>query len=114
MRTNYSRAERKHQIEMVLLMAELNEKKFSLTHYEIAKRLQIRPSTHLMKILGEMVSSGALIVEIADHRKNHWKRLYRLHGTNTIRLDGTMFRSIKFTNHRGEKSEIVFAQERLF
>jgi hypothetical protein len=74
----YSRVERKVQIVAVLANMVQHGKSPVATMYQIAKKLDIRPSTHLLGILAEMVATGDLAVEWAYHRPNRTKRLYAL------------------------------------
>lgn len=74
----YSRAERKVQIVATLAIMVQHGKSPTATMYQIAKRLDIRPSTHLLKILAEMVAAGDLAVAQAYHRPNRNKGLYTL------------------------------------
>jgi hypothetical protein len=92
----YSRAERKVQIVASLAINVQHGKSPVLTMYGIAKRLDIRPSTHLLKILAEMVNSGDLTVLYVEHRPNSIKGLYRLpEGSYT--LPKTQRREIKLS-----------------
>lgn len=82
---SYSRAERKVQIIASLAIMVQHGKPPVATMYQLAKKLDIRPSGHLLKILAEMVATGDLTVEMKDHRKNSIKGVYRLpEGSYTV------------------------------
>jgi len=74
----YSRAERKNQIILTLAIRAEHGGKPQATMYQIAKSLDMRPSTHLQKILMEMLTEHLLTVETAPHRPNKDKRLWKL------------------------------------
>lgn len=48
----------------------------SFTMYEIADLLHMQPSTHLTKILMEMVDDSDLAFHVVAHRPNSTKRLF--------------------------------------
>lgn len=50
----------------------------NLTMYDVAKYIGMKPSTHLMKMLMEMVENGTLGFTVAPHRSNRDKRLFYL------------------------------------
>lgn len=50
----------------------------SFTMYEIADLLHMQPSTHLTKILMEMVAEGDLNFRVTSHRPNSNKRIFYL------------------------------------
>jgi len=81
----YSRAERKVQIIASLAIMVQNGKTPVATMYQVAKKLDIRPSTHLLGILSEMVASGDLTVMYVEHRPNSLKGIYGLpEGSYTV------------------------------
>lgn len=49
-----------------------------LTMYDVAKFIGMSPSTHLTKILMEMVEAGTLGYTTEYHRSNRDKRMYHL------------------------------------
>ena len=81
----YSRAERKVQIVASLAIMVQHGKSPSATMYQIAKKIDVRPSGHLLKILAEMVASCDLSVAYKDHRPNSIKGIYELpEGSYTV------------------------------
>lgn len=74
----YSRAERKVQIVAAMAIMVQHGKSPDATMYQIAKKLDVRPSTHLLGILAEMVASGDLSVRYVQHRPNRTKGIYSL------------------------------------
>jgi len=75
---SYSREERKVQIIAALAIMVQHGKKPELTMYGIAKKLDMRPSTHLLRILREMVTDGLLNYHTEFHRPNMQKGVWEL------------------------------------
>jgi hypothetical protein len=92
----YSRAERKVQIVATLAIQLQHRKKPEMTMYEIAKSLDIRPSTHLIKILKEMVVSGELQVDTKQHRPQVMKWVFKL-PEGTYSMPRTQTREIRLS-----------------
>lgn len=76
------------------------------TMYSIAKLLDMSRSTHLFKILGEMVESEILICTVTEHRPGVWKRVYKLNPAHSAVPKKTI--SLKING----KVEVI--QEKLF
>lgn len=72
-RRAYSRAERKEQIYMTLMVRVQRGQLPKMTMYAIAKALDMSPSSHLSKILLEMARDGLLQCEWINHRPNMQK-----------------------------------------
>lgn len=74
----YSRAARKAQIIATLAIRIQSGKTPEATMYTIARALDMRPSTHLMKILYEMLEDCEVECKISPHRKLFNKRVWSL------------------------------------
>lgn len=77
---NYDRGERKNQIVITLKLRIDKGITDGLTMWQLAKSLDITPSTHLQRILLEMVKENLLEYEVKPHRGETEKRVYRLFG----------------------------------
>lgn len=95
MRTNYSRAERKNQIQTVMQIAFDRHGITQFTVADIAKRLDIKPTQYLRNIMQEMVEEHLLFSEEKPHRPNVTKRLYRLPVYNQSYDSGKTIRTAK-------------------
>lgn len=84
------RAERKTSIVAAFLLHREKWGSTFMTQYDVAKKLGLTPSKHLMGILMEMVESGDLKVHEVEHRRGVNKRLFSLSrkyaGMNAIDL----------------------------
>ena len=74
----YSRVERKAQIKATLAIRLQHERMPQATMYQLAKSLEMSPSTHLTGILNEMVKAGELQKWSANHRPGVTKYIYGL------------------------------------
>ena len=64
----YNRDERKVQVLAALAIKAQHGQPPKMTMYQIAKTLDMSPSTHLLNILKEMQSAGLLTCERQEHR----------------------------------------------
>lgn len=64
----FTRDERKVQIMAALAIKAQHGEPPRMTMYQLAKRLDMSPSTHLLNILKEMQSAGLLTCERQEHR----------------------------------------------
>lgn len=76
-RKAYSRGERKEQIANVFIDAMQSGQPNRLTMYQVAKRMDLAPSTKLQEIMLEMVADGVLSF-IAENKGNSWRRVFSL------------------------------------
>lgn len=74
----YSRDERKVQVLQALAIKAQRGEQPRMTMYQIAKRLDLSPSTHLMNILKEMEEQGMLQSFTTTHRPNMRRRVWEL------------------------------------
>ncbi len=76
---NYSRADRKKQIIMMIALSTARGKGDELTAYRIARAIGMQPSMHVMRILAEMVVEGKLQCRMITDRSGRWDTfMYRL------------------------------------
>lgn len=73
-----SRADRKQQIVNTLLIQLQHDLPPTATVYEMAKSLNLSPSSHLRKIMIEMVAEGRLTAHKTEHRPGVFKVLFGL------------------------------------
>jgi hypothetical protein len=79
MRDNVSRAGRKAGIKSALIIQALNGNDRPFTMRKIAKFVQMKPSTHLLKILDEMTREGMLLQYWESDRPGRWDtKMYAL------------------------------------
>jgi len=74
----YPRDERKSQIMAIMAIEVQHGRIPKLTMYQIAKRLDMSPSSHLMKILKEMDEERLLDSWWVEHRSNKLKMIFTL------------------------------------
>ena len=74
----YSRAERQTMIIQTLAIDVQHGRPPRCTVASMARRLGLEPSTHLRKIMGEMVEQGRLWAVSVYHRENRDKVIYSL------------------------------------
>jgi hypothetical protein len=77
-RRAYSRAERKEQVYLTLMVRVQRMQRPAMTMYQIAKALDMTPSNHLAKILHEMARDGILQCVWVDHRPGIKKCVFEL------------------------------------
>lgn len=99
MRTNYSRAERKNQIQTVMQIAFDRHGITEFTVADIARSLDIKPTQYLRNIMQEMVAEHLLFSEEKPHRPNVKKRAYSLPVYNQNYDAGKTLRTAKATRH---------------
>lgn len=80
-----ARIDRKCQIISHLYLAWLQGRK--LTVNQIADRVGLKPSSHLRKMLYEMVTQGTITVQIVSHRPNMNKSLFSVDMLRLKRID---------------------------
>jgi len=76
----YRRDERKVQIMAALAIKAQHGQQPKMTMYQLAKRLDMSPSTHLLNILKEMQSVGLLTCEREEHRSGIERLVWWLPG----------------------------------
>ena len=90
-RKAFSRAERKEQIQNVFVDNIQRGLGNELTMYDVARKLDLTPSTKLQKIMLEMVDESTLSVRIENYRQT-WKRVFSLMNitrqVRNIRING--------------------------
>lgn len=64
--------------EIVTVLGGGAAKGEKMTVHQLAKRMGMRASTHLRKMVYELIDSGVVRCEIADHRPNTQKLLLTL------------------------------------
>lgn len=101
----YSRGERKEQIIATLAIKMQSGLGSGATMYQIAKSLDMRPSTHLQKILEEMWQDEVLTVKTVPHRPNRDKKLWIL-PKGTYQLPMVTVREIPITVN-GKKKGVL-------
>lgn len=74
----YSRAERKEQIKTTILIAIQNGLGNGRSMYQIAKSLDMSPSSHLMGMLKELWWAGELRLDFVEHRPGLHKSIWKL------------------------------------
>lgn len=77
-RRAYSRAERKEQIYLALMVRVQRGQPPKMTMYKLAHALDMSPSTHLTKILQEMERDGLIEAVWVKHRPNMKKCVWQL------------------------------------
>lgn len=77
-RIAYSRGERKDQVQLAIRIAMSKGLGNGRTMYQIAKSLDMRPSSHLMGILKEMWFEGILTFQFHEHRPGVKKSVWSL------------------------------------
>lgn len=79
-RKNLSRQDLKRQILMVMQDQRFWNDVHTMTMYDIACDLKRPPSTHLLKVLEELVNDGLLEVRASPHRPGWSKNLFAIAG----------------------------------
>ena len=69
---NYSRGERKVQVQMTIALSMQRGQGDELTSYRIARALGMKPSMHVTRILAEMVAEGKLKCRKISGRSGRW------------------------------------------
>lgn len=85
MRDNISRAGRKAGIKSLLIIQAWNGNDKPFTMPQIAKMVKLKPSTHLLKILDEMVQENILCQYWLKDRPGRWDtKLYALNDIKPV------------------------------
>lgn len=81
----FKRVERKRSIMTAFAVMVTKSQSPRLTVAGIARKIGLEPSTHLRKIVAELVEEGTLIAELQDHRPGWQKVVYSLPPTSSWR-----------------------------